>query len=107
MMRLTAPETLLQLLRVVHKLWPHVEVVVKHVVEDAEEEVPLQGFCKHEMASGAWQGNMQGENALVQHANEVIILPHDAADNIMLCQVPHKAQPGGLLSLSSRFTQST
>lgn len=40
----------------------------------------------------------QGNN-LVKHANEVVLFPHDAAHDVMLCQIAHNTQPGRFLGL--------
>lgn len=42
---------------------------------------------------------MQGQDPLVQHPNQVVLLAHDAGHHVMLCQVSYYTKPGCVLDL--------
>lgn len=82
------PETSLEGSRAVQEVPADAEALIKHAVEQAPLKVPLQGLREHEALPHAGRGHIQGQDAPVQHANEVVLLAHDAGDDVMLRQVP-------------------
>ena len=101
--RFCSPETLLEGLSIPKKARLDAEVLSKHAVQQAPVQVPFQGLGEHEALpqTETWRAHMQGQDSLVQHANQVVLLAHDSRYNIVLCQVSDHAQASGVLHLQA------
>lgn len=97
------PETPLQCPSIIKESRLEAEVFSKHAVQKTPMQIPFQGLGEHELLAQAQAGgaHVQRQDTFVQHAYEVVLLAHDARHHIVLCQVPHYAQPGGVLDLHS------
>lgn len=84
---------------IMNKLRLDPKVRIKHVGKDAEAQVPLQRLGQHKVAAGAGQGHVQRQHSPIQHADQVVVLAHDAAHDVMLCQISHNAKACCLLGL--------
>mmetsp|Transcript_24794 Transcript_24794/g.73347 ORF Transcript_24794/g.73347 Transcript_24794/m.73347 type:complete len:236 (+) Transcript_24794:804-1511(+) len=90
-------EARLQAARVGHKLGPQcVARLIKHVAEHCPAQVPLQRLGQQRAAAAeaepARERHGRREHALVDHCDEVIVLAHDAADDVVLVEVALRTQ---------------
>ena len=98
------------------------EVLVKHGIEKAVTQIPLNDLCEHDSLAEARERHVKGKNALraprkrsavaltskkccqvsidlhlIQHPDQEVVSPHDPRANVERCKVTHNAQPNVLL----------
>mmetsp|Transcript_2717 Transcript_2717/g.10028 ORF Transcript_2717/g.10028 Transcript_2717/m.10028 type:complete len:292 (-) Transcript_2717:188-1063(-) len=91
------PKPLLQDGHVAQKVPFYGELLVEHEVEDAPIQVPLQGLREHDLVPEARDGVVQRKHVFVQHADKVILFPHNAVHYVVRAEVSRDAQPSVLL----------
>lgn len=65
----------------------------------ARFNVPLQHLGEEHPAAQARDGDVQRQDALIEHADDVVVAAHDAQDDVVLGEVARRAEARGGLHL--------